>query len=72
MSCLCPPAVVHIARHLSAPICREYFLFSHYQLSIITPRLFVPKIPKKHLCQREKTVGATENPLPHNRKSALP
>lgn len=75
ISCLCPPAVVHIARHFSAPICREYFLFSHYQLSLITPCLFAPpqkKIPKKHLCQREKSVGETENPLPHNRKSALP
>lgn len=72
ISCLCPPAVVHIARHLSAPICRERFSFNHYQLSLITPRLFVLNNPEKHLCQREKSVGATENPLPHNRKSALP
>mgnify|MGYP004593822339 CR=1 FL=1 len=48
------------------------FLFSHYQLSLITPRLFVPKNPEKHLCQREFSAGATKNPLPHNGKSALP
>lgn len=72
ISCLCPPAVVHIAWHLSAPICREHFLFSHYQLSIITPRLFVLNNPEKHLCQRDFSVRATEKPLPRNKKSALP
>lgn len=72
ISCLCSSAVVHIARHLSAPICREYFLFSHYQLSIITPRLFVLNNPEKHLCQSDFSVRATEKPLPRNKKSALP
>lgn len=48
------------------------FLFSHYQLSLITPRLFVPKNPEKHLYQGEISAGATKNPLPRNKKSALP
>ena len=68
ISCLCPPAVVHIARHLSAPICREHFLFSHYQLSLVTPRLFVLNNPEKHLCQSDFSVRATENPPSRNRK----
>lgn len=33
------------------------------------PAFLPPKSPKKHLCQREKSVGATENPPSRNRKS---
>ena len=67
---------MHIARHLSAPICREYFCSAFINYHSSRPAFSPPKSPK-NTCAREKNQSEqqkirsliTENPPSRNRKS---